>query len=261
MGSMRTCRSLFVAVAVCACAGRVSPPGAVSPDRPGYTDTPPVLPSGALQLEVGYTDDRMGTLEYSTIGETLLRVGVGGRSEVRLFGNSFATRSITGLPSVSGMEDPKFGMKTTLHTKPDSIHSAMPNVAALAALTLPMGATPFRALHAQPEAKLAANWTTPTPFSVYSNFGVGAAYDGVAWGKRGWVSTAVWYAVNPKVSVFGEGITVRQLSGSTLPSNDVDAGITYLVNDRFQLDLRAGHGFGSASSGERFVGVGLARRW
>ena len=55
------------------------------------------------------------------------------------------------------MEDPKIGLKTTLRTKPDSIHSLTPNVSALFGLTLPMGATQFRAAHAQPEAKLATN--------------------------------------------------------------------------------------------------------
>jgi len=42
-----------------------------------------------------------------------------------------------------------------------------------------------RKAHAQPEAKLAANWTTPSPFSVYSNVGAGAGYDGSRWGERG----------------------------------------------------------------------------
>ena len=128
-------------------------------------------------------------------------------------------------------------------------------------MTLPVGATAFSAIHAQPEAKLAANWTTPSPLSVYSNVGVGAVCDGSRWGERGWLSLALWYAVNPRVSVFGEENSVRALGGSALPSNDADAGITYLINDRFQIDVRAGHGFGGVSGSERFVGAGLARRW
>ena len=183
--------AMILATSAGGCAGHVSPPGTVTPDRPGYTDTPPALPSGALQLEAGYTDDRTGALGYTTIGETLLRVGIGARSELRLFGNSYATRSTTGLPSVSGMEDPKIGMKTNLRAIPDSVHSAVPSVALLVAVTLPAGATGIGARRAQPEAKLAANWTTPSPFSVYSNLGVGAVYDGGQWGERGWVSVAL----------------------------------------------------------------------
>lgn len=216
---------------------------------------------GALQLEAGYTWDRAGTVTYSTIGETLLRVGVGARSELRLFGNSYAIRSTDGAQTLYGMEDPKVGMKTNIYSKPDSVHSLMPNVAVLAAVTLPAGGDAFRGAHAQPEAKLAVNWTTPSPFSLYSNLGVARVYDGREWGERGWASLALWYSVNPLVSVFGEGISARRLGGSATPSNDVDGGITYLVNDRFQLDLRAGRGFGNESGSERFIGVGLARRW
>ncbi len=252
---------MIVATAVGGCAGRVSPPGAVSPDRPGYTDTPPALPSGALQVEAGYTDDRTGPLGYTTIGETLLRLGVGAHTELRLFGNSYATRSTGSLPSAHGMEDPKIGVKTNLRSIPDSVHSVVPNVAVLAAVTLPFGASGFSAIHAQPEVKLAANWTTPSPFSVYVNLGLGAVCDGNRWGEHGWLSVALWYAVNPRVSVFGEGISVRTLGGGAVPSNDADAGITYLVSDRFQIDLRAGHGFGGASASEHFVGAGFARRW
>ena len=252
---------MVIAAAASGCARFVSPPGPASPDRPGYTDTPPALPSGALQLEAGYTDDRAGPLGYKTIGEMLLRVGVGARSELRLFGNSYATRSETGAPSVRGMEDSKIGVKTNLRTKPDSVHSIAPNVAVLAAVTLPVGATAFRNVHAQPEAKLAANCTTPSAFSVYSNAGAGGVYDGSKWGERGWVSVALWYSANARVSLFGEEISMRSLHGGTAPSNDADAGVTYLINDRFQLDLRAGHGFGNTSGSERFIGAGFARRW
>ena len=243
------------------CANFVSPPGPAIPDRPGYTDGPAAIPMGAFQVEAGYTYDRAGTVTYSTIGETLLRIGVGAQSELRLFGNSYAIRSTDGAPTLYGLEDPKIGIKTNVYSKPDSVHSLIPNVAVLAAVTLPAGGDAFRAAHAQPEAKLAANWTTPSPFSVYSNVAAGRVYDGRKWGERGWVSVALWYSVNPRVSVFGEEISVRRLGGSASPSNDVDAGITYLINDRFQLDFRAGHGFESASGSERFVGAGFASRW
>jgi hypothetical protein len=252
---------LIAVVGIAGCAQFVSTPGPAIPDRPGYTDTPPVLPRSAVQLEAGYTDDRSGSIGYKTLGEMLLRIGVGGRTEVRLFANSFATLSEDGGETVNGMEDSKISFKTSVRTKPDSVHSLSPNVSLLAAMTIPTGASGFRNAHAQPEAKLAMNWTTPTPFSVYTNVAAGGVYDGIRWRDRGWVSVALWYSMNPRVSVFAEEISTRSLRAAALPSNAADAGITYLLNDRFQLDLRAGHGFGSASGTERFIGGGFARRW
>src|SRR4051812_2645485 len=77
--SLRMTRVAFTVTAtlVGACAGHVSPPGGVSPDRPGFTDTPPALPATAFQVEAGYTDDRASGVQYQTFGETLLRVGIG----------------------------------------------------------------------------------------------------------------------------------------------------------------------------------------
>src|SRR3954468_8687751 len=97
--------SLVVATATLggvACAGYHTPPGPVIADRPGYTDAPNVLPAGAPQIELGYTNDKVESVRYQTFGEMLFRIGVGGRTEVRVFANSFAKRSVTGLPDDSG---------------------------------------------------------------------------------------------------------------------------------------------------------------
>jgi hypothetical protein len=242
-------------------------PGPVAADRPGYTDTPVPLPAHAVQLETGVTDDRSGQAGTRTVyvsaGETLLRLGVGAHAELRLFGNSYAVRSVDNAPRVSGMEDAKVGAKVNLRAIPDSVHSWAPNVALLAATTLPTGAAGLSAGSAQPEAKVAMNWTTPTPFSLYSNVGYGTIYNETGRAQRGWTSVASWWSVNPRASVFVEGLVYRRISGSGsgTAARDADAGFTWLVTDRFQLDLRAGRGFGSESSTERFAGVGLARRW
>ena len=102
MASMRTYRPtslgggrgairLAMMTALGACA-HLGAPGPVVADRPGYTDTPVALPTGAVQLEAGATDDRVGPsdsrTEYVAAGETLLRLGLGARTEARIFGNS-----------------------------------------------------------------------------------------------------------------------------------------------------------------------------
>src|SRR5438105_11818798 len=75
-------------------------PGAVAPDRPGYTDTPVAMPARAVQLEFGITDDRSGPsaarTEYVSAGEALLRLGLGVNAELRLFANSYGVRTVDG---------------------------------------------------------------------------------------------------------------------------------------------------------------------
>lgn len=276
MESMRICSASGVgrgalggivgALALGACA-HLGAPGPVVADRPGYTDTPTALPARAIQIEAGVTDDQTGSSPFVTTtvtaGEVLARAGVGARTEVRLFANSYDLRSGGGSPSVRGLEDFKFGAKVNLWAKPDSVHSWAPNVAVLAAHTSPTGSRPFTAGVAMAEVKLAANWTTASPFSLYTNVGYSSTYaDFTRQGKR-WVSAAGWWALNPRVSLFGEGYFF-DLAGDqngSFGGSDLDAGLTYLLNDRLQLDARVGHGFVGAQSDERFIGAGIARRW
>jgi hypothetical protein len=254
-------RFLCLPLLAAACVHPGASAGLVAPDRPGYTDTPTVMPAGVAQVEAGYTDDRTENSRYQSVGEVLLRVGVADPIELRLFVNSYATRSATGTATTSGLEDTKVGTKLRLIAKPDSVHGWMPNLALLLATTLPTGADGFSAGKAQPEAKLAAAWTTSTPLSFYTNAGYGAIYDGAAWSDHGWGSLATWYAASPRLSLFVEGIRVQNTSGPASSSSYVDGGVTLLFGDKVQLDARVGHGVGSPVANERYMGVGIARRF
>lgn len=276
MGSTRTCSAWSVgrgawsatalAIMLTGCA-HLGAPGPVVADRPGYTDTPVALPAGAVQLEAGATEDQTGIAgsRATTVsaGELLVRAGVGARTELRLFGNSYDVRTAPGQPTARGMEDLKLGAKLNVWSTPDSVHSLTPNVALLAATTSPTGASGVSAGVARAEAKLAMNWTTASPFSLYSNVGYNSTYTDFGHAGVAWLSTAGWWAVNPSISLFGEGMLSEQLGddNGTFGASIADAGVTYLLNDRFQVDVRAGHGVSGFQSSERFVGVGFARRW
>lgn len=271
-GSMRICRGVGrralgvgSALALSACA-HVGTPGPVVADRPGYTDTPVALPAGAIQLEMGVTSDQTGPVGARTTtlsaGELLVRAGIGSSAELRLFGNSYDVRSASNTATARGVEDVKVGAKLNLRAVPDSVHSAVPNIALVAASTLPTGGAAITAGAAQAEVKLAANWTTPSPFSLYTNVGYTSGYATLAQAGRAWTSVAGWWALNPRISLFGEGVYFNEFTRNFAQGSSVaDVGATYLVNDRFQVDVRLGHGTGGTSSDERFVGVGLARRW
>jgi len=235
--------------------------GPVIADRPGYTDGPTALPARAVQIEAGVTDDRVESVTYRSVGELLLRAGVGGRTELRFFANSYGIRSVGGEPTTHGLEDIKLGAKFALRTAPDSVHGMLPRLAFLPATTVPTGAANRSAGKAQPEAKLAASWTTKGPFSLYSNVGYGAVYDGTTWGSRGWGSLALWFAASSRISLFGEGLAVGRVGGSATSANFIDGGMTWLFGDHVQLDVRAGHGLGSTAAHEHFIGAGVAWRW
>jgi hypothetical protein len=252
---------LLAVVGIAGCAHMGVPVPTVVPDRPGYTDTPTALNRGSIQLETGYTDDRTPSARYRSVGEVLLRVGVAGPVEARVFGNSYGLLSGAGIQARSGLEDLKLGAKLALIEQPDSVHAWKPSLAFLAATTIPTGASGIGSGAARPEAKLAASWTTATPFSLYANAGVNRSIDAAGWKSNAFGSVATWYAATPRVSFFAELLNSSVLGASAPVTTYVDGGVTFLVSPRLQLDFRVGRGARGDVTSERFVGAGIARRW
>lgn len=227
-------------------------------DRPGFTDTPVVLPARALQLEAGITGDKSPQGRYLSLGELLLRMGLGQAAELRLFANSFASSVVSDVRT-HGFEDPKIGAKIRIRAVADSLHDLRPNVSVLAASTIPAGSAGIGAGVALPELKLALNWILPRGFSFYSNLGVATLpVGGVSRRGRAAGSGQLWLAVSSHVSVFGEAFG----AGATAPQDPARlgaVGLTYLVSPQIQVDARAGSGWG-VSAGRHFAGVGFSVR-
>jgi hypothetical protein len=251
----------LIPLATAACIHPTTQPGPVLPDRPGFSDMPDVLPAGAVQVESGFTDDRAAGVRYQTVGESLLRVGIGSGVELRMFGNSFALRSGGGAPIARGMEDAKVGAKFRLIEMPDSVHGLTPSLALLVTTSIPTGAPGLGAGVAQPEAHFAANWTTSGPFSFAANAGIAKAFDGAAWSSQGSAVASTSFDINEHLSLFAEGMRVAALSGPSQSGTYVDGGVTVLLGEQLQLDAHIGRGISRGVSGERSFGFGIAHRF
>ncbi len=258
---MRTLRLLFMSLVATACIHPGTEPAPVMPDRPGFSDMPSVLPAGAVEVESGFTDDRAPGVRYQTVGEALLRVGIGRGVELRVFGNSFAVRTGAGTAAARGMEDAKVGAKFRLIDLPDSVHALTPSLALLIASSLPTGAAGLTAGVAQPEAELTANWTTSGPFSFAASTAAVRAFDGAAWSNQGSAVGSTSFDITEHVSLFAEGMRITPLSGPSQAATYVDGGVTFLLGEQLQLDAHIGRGISRGVSGGRSFGFGVARRF
>ena len=252
--------AMLLGVVSCSSLGRAA--GPVISDRPGFTDTPSVLPAGGVQLEAGLTADDTPGVRYTSIGETLVRVGVGAALEARLFGNSFARRQEDGGQSVGDLEDPKLGIKLRVRELPDTVHSFAPRVALLIAAALPIRGSAVSTGRALPEGKFALSWNLPHGASFFSNLGYAAVVaDDGSRRARPFMTGAAWYAASPTLSLFLEAYDARgDIRHLVTPARLGDAGVTRLLSDRFQVDVRIGRSL-RRDRPERFAGVGLSRRW
>jgi hypothetical protein len=228
-------------------------------DRPGYTYGTATVPLGGAQAEVGYTDTRFSSTTYQTLGEGLLRVGVGPTTELRVFGNSYALRSDAGLHT-GGMEDAKLGLKQRLWAGRGKTGFGAASVALLPATSIPIGSDGFGADAWQPELLVAAALPLSSRVSLAGNVGDSYVKLGDDRAHKLLATLAGWLSLSTKLSVFGEYAGTRLADDPHSKLQYFDAGLAVVPLPALQLDARVGHGVNGVRN-DNYVGVGLTRRW
>jgi hypothetical protein len=247
------------ALASSACASAGYKTALAGTDRPGYTYGTATVPVGGVQAEVGYTDTRFASTTYQTLGEGLLRIGVGPNTEFRAFANSYALRSDAGVSS-DGLEDAKLGLKHKLWAGKGTTGFSGASIALLPAASIPIGSDGFSASVWQPELLVAAALPVTSKFSLVSNVGDVYVKLGPDREHKLLGTLAGWLTFSPKVSAFAEyaGSRIASVDNSTL--HYFDAGVAVVVVPAIQLDVRVGQG-ANHTNNDRFIGVGISRRW
>jgi hypothetical protein len=231
----------------------------IETDRPDFTETARTVPPGRIQIEGGYTFAKVDDDEAQTVGELLLRIAMGARTELRVNFGSYALQRGPG-GRASGFEDIEIGVKVELRSASREFGLGLPDMALIAQTTLPTGASAFRENTTQPEAKLALAWDLSPRVSLGSNLNF--AYQSEQ-GERYTEpsgSVTVGYAITERTGAYLELFGFAP-SGEARPNTSyADGGLTYLVNDDLQLDARAGVGLNSARP-DLFFGLGASRRF
>lgn len=226
-------------------------------DRPDFTESPVTVDPGRFQLEAGYTFTDSGRVESHTLGEALVRIGLGERTELRLGLPSYESID-TGRRDLSGFGDPFVGVK--LRLTPERAAERAPVAAILVSTTLPAGSSELREPHPQPGAIFAVGWSLTDLYSLGANVGLAYASDGGDQFTEITGSLAAGRSLGPEgdTGVFLEYFFVAPGEGRE-NAHFVDTGVTRLFGPDFQLDLRIGIGLNSAAD-DLFAGAGFAWR-
>lgn len=224
-------------------------------DRPDQTESAVVIPKRTLQVEMGLGTgggDGEDTLE---VPGTLLRYGLSTRVEARLAWPGWIRVEGEG-DEVSGLGDPEVGVKVGLRTGPD--------LALLAHLSLPWGDDAVGAEDPLPSLRLSGAHDLSPRVGLGWNAGLAANSALTAGGRARTLSRWVYTAAvgfdlsdawGSYVEVFGD----FPASDPEPATHSVDAGVTYLLHPRLQLDLAAGAGLNDDAP-DWFAGIGLSLR-
>jgi len=224
--------------------------GPIETDRPDFTESSATVPKGRYQLEAGYTVQRAATRGSAhSLPETLLRIGVGSRLELRLAQNAMVA------DGASSFDDVMVGTKVALGGQ----RGTRPELALLVQATLPTGGARISATVVQPSAALLAGWELGGPWSAGGSLIAGRERDAhlelagsVVVGRElnaSWRSYAEWFTIQPVNGNAGE-------RGESY----VNGGLTRLLSPTLQLDARLGVGVGGAAD-RFFLGLGLSVGW
>jgi len=234
--------------------------GSIQPDRPDFTEGTGLVPTGHFQVEGGTTLGRVEDVDSTTLGELLVRIGLGERSEARIGLGSY-TRIDDGFDSISGFEDPALELKIRLTDEAGELPPGRPAVALILGTSVPIGDKKLTDDEWVPLALLAFDWDLGARFGLGANLGGSYATDGEG-GRfnQGFASVSAGFSATDRLGTYLEwyGFSEEEKNGPF--THYVDTGISFLINNDLMVDARIGTGLNNAHP-DWFAGVGASVRW
>lgn len=225
-------------------------------DRPDFTESSKVVESSKIQIETGYTFSESENTQEHTLGELLIRISVLPGLEARLGLNSHAFSKEDSIER-SGLQDSSIGIKAMVIPEQQAW---IPQTAIIAGTTLPTGGNPYRESNLQPGVKVCFGWELSENWALSSNLNYDRSSEaGIAFNQfsqslsLGWGFMEQWGAYLEAFSFQPD------LLGKT-DTTYINTGLTYLVSDDVQLDVRAGSGLNGINK-DYFIGFGVSNRF
>ncbi len=252
-GGRRLATVLLLGTAVLAgAAGASAQAPELVTDRPDRTESATVVPRGLLQVETGYQFTREGGVDSFAAPGTLFRIGLGGRTELRL-----GHAGVVGAEGRRGAGDSEVGAKVNL-LRADG---RRPELAIVGGLSLPTGDSRFSSDGADPSFLVAVAHELAPRLALGYNAGAAWASSPDAPGRDAFVvySLALGIGVTERLGAFVEVFGDRQVAAEVATSVSADGGLTLLLTDVLQLDVAVGRGLRGPAD-DLFVGAGLSFR-
>ena len=228
-------------------------------DRPDFTESASVPGGGRIQIEGGWTVEGDDDARAHSLGEVLVRIGIGERFEARIEPLTWISADgDDGADDVDGLDDAGIGFKAMLF---DAQPPGVPAAAFLLGTTVPTGDDEIGEEGWQPEARLALGWDLSELWSLGANAGWGRPEEDGDRFHQALGSIALGRALGERLGAFVE---LYGLAPAGAASDDdeayMDGGFTLAFGPDAQLDARAGAGLTEVAA-DWFFGIGFARRF
>lgn len=206
-------------------------------DRPDQTESAIVVPKGSLQIESGLLIEysEMDDISIRTIlaPTTLFRLGVLKCLELRLVSQFESVKEKSNEFNNKGISDLELGIKFSILNKED----VNTQIGIVSHMVVPSGSKDLTNDKLGVINKLA--FSHELSDRVGLGYNIGYNYWGRGSGDFTY-SLAMGYSLNTKMGLYIEGF--GEVADMDKNFVNMDAGITYLIRDKFQIDFSFGTG-------------------
>lgn len=237
-------------------------------DRPDFTESSSTVGRGRLQVEAGYTffhDDTAGvTVHEHTYPETLYRIGAFAEWFELRIGYTFVDLQtddpVLGRHRDRGSDDLYLGAKLWLTEQA----GPMPEMALIPQMLVPSGSKEFTNDEVLPGLNWVYSWELSDRVSIGGSTQVNRVRD----------ESGHFYVETAQSATVGMGLTDRlgayaeyfglyptsAIETGVGPEHFFNGGLTYLLTDDVQFDVRSGFGL-NRNATDFFTGAGLSVRF
>jgi len=240
-------------------------------DRPDFTESTDAVPTGRVQLELGYTFtyDREGSerVRSHSFPEFLTRVGLAENFELRVGWSGYtwaderfesatrAGRPVIRDDHIQGANDMSVGFKLKFCEQ----EGLRPHLGLIGEISLPSGSTGHTSADVDPGIKLLWAYDLSESLSLAGNLNLAVpTQDGHRFVQAS-ASISLAASLNDWLGTYIEYFGHYPAADGEDAAHSLNGGFTFLINDDVQIDVLAGFGLNEQAD-DFFTGVGLSWR-
>lgn len=196
-------------------------------DRPGVGTGTGIVGAGNVMWEAGMAYDYEGGEKTFTFCNSLFRYGLTSNWEMRLELNGLHTWGYG--DHTTGLDAVNLATKVRLYEGED----AVPSVALLAGLTLPVGSKAYRPSNIAPSLTLLADHDVTDRLNIAYNAGL--EWDGETAEPTTFAALCLGYQINDRLGAYVENYDY--FAKGMKSQWNMDLGVNWMASSRVQLDL------------------------
>ena len=206
----------------------------IEADRPDQTETPAIVPEGMIQVESGFTYQKNDSNSFTFhLPSTLWKYGIKDNLELRII-TEFVHEQIQD-ESSNGFTPLFVGFKLKLLDE----NGIVPKTSIIAHIGLPkMASSNYKTEYLLPEFRFTMQHSLSEDLNLGYNLGL--EWDGFSKEPVFVYTLSTGYSITQKLGCYIE--TFGFLSQNAKSNQNLDGGITYLLNNNFMIDLSSSIG-------------------